>query len=1497
MYTPFDEFYETQSETFYAQVSEIEGNSPFINSFDSAPGVSEPAGNVTELYQPEFESELSGDLLEKAVKLNEQYKERYRWKGFLFFILPQIGVAATDIVNVLNDPRKFAIAFAKWQESNGYRGSSKGILDLNNWTFLQKKLGFHALSNRYNINVEKAVAANKVYETKLWKDLRDDIYTRLSGEKILPLALPVNDEYFAYAIADFQKLKGLYTDGILGPDTFGVLKKIPVVVPTPVPVTLTRSKWHSVVTGAVQSPAQPMTDGNEAFKKMVEIIRTANQKDHFIYLLSGWVVDIDFCLMPNKDSNLAGFDNSTTLRNLLTKAAESGVEIKIIAWNNPKTLDDLGKAEQFINDLKSKNANANMIRDNLTYGTQMMKKIMSEVQDKMSTLENPFLRRIETWNEMYAKAMAFPNEGSHHEKVLVVKGSRGLIAFTGGMDINSDRVQGLKGLCCQNYFNPQHNCDLDKDSEGRYSRHSRILHDVHCLLEGEAANTLLKRFIERWNLHIFQFPKFIPPLLYPVSGSTTHITPTTPYVKVLHTFNHYSDPAKKDRSILDTVRLAIDKATSSVFLEDQYMISPEIAGFLNKAVRSKPNLNILIHTQDDVLAGADLMFPHKFRDRFQRILFDGLTSDQKKRISIKILDPAAVAPNRRRVHSKTYIFDDDLAIIGSANCNRRSMTFDSETAVALFQDGDAGQISLVKSLKNKLDQDPFNKWVDYKRNNSLDALDMDVKIRIHPLYNTVVALMAATSSISTVVLLNQALSLIAALLQKVIDPHPDGEPAIIDKELNDLAAEVNYENDLLESEARNYLQINPETEGHFQQSESDSKEREIAEIIEQQVAIASKGSSVPKTCEGHICWAKLVLNKLYGINLSGNNILDESTKSAIANFQADNNLTQTKDIDPATERCLLEADAIYKNKGTVSETATRTIIVTAKTKIEDWTKGGLNGVKNKPQHILKNLRDPGKVWAFVLHHMAFKRRSRTNKQFSDPESYLNTGAHFCIMFDGRIIQLHPVSRMIWHGNCLSPRSVAVEFEGNFPNIKGKWWIDKDSTVQNKDVPTQAQYDAGRFLTSYLKMVLGTTHIFAHRQSSDSRENDPGPDIWYNVGQWAINNLGMTEGGSSFKCGTGFPILAEWRTWSDNTSKMIKKEFDDTEDEVEWEDIETESINFEPVTENFEPEPEEITEEDFTYDDSEKEKGFEELNDLFYETEDVEKDWSKAVRLNRHYSIQLGWDRFQEMINDLLLPFSGKQNVSLGEEAFAQAAAEWQLQQGLISDGIIGPNTWAMMKPMLNVIAQPQPDAGIPDSQAAPSVQNIFDFNQWHAQKILDAINERVVEVNPRLSLKPKEQLENIVQGKQVIKVNPYSKIIQVLPLIYHICEQARLNNYNEIVIGSLIRGPKDDGSCEGHCAGCSIDINHTGRSFATRGSLQMVKNILTYLNTLPGQYKKDLRFGLPLQGDFFGNKNLPKFKRTSSSNLIDPELRQLIPPLGIVFPDNDNHLHIQLKWL
>ncbi|NLD68502.1 MAG: hypothetical protein GX644_06765 [Limnobacter sp.] len=172
--------------------------------------------------------------------------------------------------------------------------------------------------------------------------------------------------------------------------------------------------------------------------------------------------------------------------------------------------------------------------------------------------------------------------------------------------------------------------------------------------------------------------------------------------------------------------------------------------------------------------------------------------------------------------------------------------------------------------------------------------------------------------------------------------------------------------------------------------------------------------------------------------------------------------------------------------------------------------------------VEKGNRDPKTVYALVLHQMAccFQRR--------DPmRSYLRVKAHYAILPDGKILYLHPASKLIWASHGFNNRSVAVEFAGNFPDTKGRWW---NADEMGRNQVTSAQIKSGRCLIQHLVRTMGLRVVLTHRQSSNMRMNDPGPDIWSQVGQWAVDTLGLSDGGPGFKVGTGSPIPDEWRTW-------------------------------------------------------------------------------------------------------------------------------------------------------------------------------------------------------------------------------------------------------------------------------------------------------------------------------------------------------------------------------
>jgi N-acetyl-anhydromuramyl-L-alanine amidase AmpD len=159
-----------------------------------------------------------------------------------------------------------------------------------------------------------------------------------------------------------------------------------------------------------------------------------------------------------------------------------------------------------------------------------------------------------------------------------------------------------------------------------------------------------------------------------------------------------------------------------------------------------------------------------------------------------------------------------------------------------------------------------------------------------------------------------------------------------------------------------------------------------------------------------------------------------------------------------------------------------------------------------------------KIDAVVLHQTGFSRGL-------DPQRYLKVTAHFVVLADGTVLQLHPVTARLSASDGFNCKSVSVEFVGNFPSISGKWWRPHEYGANEV---TPEQIEAGRALLRALEGI-GVRNVFAHRQSSSSRGNDPGPDLWRGVGQWAIDKLGFSDGGRGYAIDDGNPIPDEWRT--------------------------------------------------------------------------------------------------------------------------------------------------------------------------------------------------------------------------------------------------------------------------------------------------------------------------------------------------------------------------------
>jgi phosphatidylserine/phosphatidylglycerophosphate/cardiolipin synthase-like enzyme len=394
--------------------------------------------------------------------------------------------------------------------------------------------------------------------------------------------------------------------------------------------------------------AVPYIYGKCAFEDIRFALATATQPTHRIYLL-GWWVD------PN--TKLTDGPPPILLKDLLsnTKAAIRGM-----FWADPL---NVGIAT-FLNGLP----NGAAILDH----------------------KLPFLRLL---GKQTAR-----RGGVHHQKLLVVDGEVGLIAFLGGMDINNTRVQ--------------------VSPDGKWP-----LHDVHVRITGEAARALLDVFSQRWLDHpdapaldtlrfrlssaevkadfakVRRNPIASPPLS--VTRDLTHPVRRDSAIAIGRTYANLKkftgteeyDFTSGEETAWNLVSNGVKKAQRFIYIEDQYFISRRLKEALRAKLKEPQFIFLLILMGDSSAVFDDFPGPsvplcvaarNEIRDDFSK------EDPGRKKWRMFSLKPGADAARRQwcgsYVHSKTHVYDDDCAIIGSANADDRGYTFDTEVVACITDD-------------------------------------------------------------------------------------------------------------------------------------------------------------------------------------------------------------------------------------------------------------------------------------------------------------------------------------------------------------------------------------------------------------------------------------------------------------------------------------------------------------------------------------------------------------------------------------------------------------------------------------------------------------------------------------------------------------------------------------------------------------------------------------------------------------------------------------------
>jgi phosphatidylserine/phosphatidylglycerophosphate/cardiolipin synthase-like enzyme len=415
-----------------------------------------------------------------------------------------------------------------------------------------------------------------------------------------------------------------------------------------------------------------------AFADIGDALATAQDSSHRIYLLGWWVVP---------DTRLKA-GNGGLLRDYL---ANTKAEIRGMFWDAPGGNSVFGPQKK--------------AADN-----DPIVSFLNGLPNGAAILDHklPFF--------MLGGTQTTIRGGIHHQKLLVVSGSSGLIAFVGGMDINPTRVT----------------------SDGSF----QPLHDVQLRIIGKESASLLRAFQDRWldhpdsaQLDQKQFKKArtqvaadfalvarskldpdLPTATRSGSGKNdvNHAVTIGRTFAELPKFNNatnsevYSFAPRGEESGWKIVQNAIQKARSFIYIEDQYFVSRRLKQELLRKLQDK-NFEMLIVLMESSSSFEnsstffDNEFPYLPAAR-NEIRTDFLAVDPKRTKWRLFSLQASSDPGRQQfcgsyVHSKTMIIDDDFAVIGSANADDRGYTYDTEVVVGVTDDPN-GRASRQKFARN-----------------------------------------------------------------------------------------------------------------------------------------------------------------------------------------------------------------------------------------------------------------------------------------------------------------------------------------------------------------------------------------------------------------------------------------------------------------------------------------------------------------------------------------------------------------------------------------------------------------------------------------------------------------------------------------------------------------------------------------------------------------------------------------------------------------------------
>lgn len=160
--------------------------------------------------------------------------------------------------------------------------------------------------------------------------------------------------------------------------------------------------------------------------------------------------------------------------------------------------------------------------------------------------------------------------------------------------------------------------------------------------------------------------------------------------------------------------------------------------------------------------------------------------------------------------------------------------------------------------------------------------------------------------------------------------------------------------------------------------------------------------------------------------------------------------------------------------------------------------------KNVPRRSKVRGVIPWESLTSILFHLTAVRMSAPR--------FLGVPVQDGVAHDGTVVLCHELNDKLWHAHAGNSFSSGIEVSSKKGEISPTQVLALQALVRYKHAERQRHH-------------AGPMVVNAHRQTSSTRPNDPGRDIWQAGAVYAMRELGLTEGPV---VGTGKPIRNSWR---------------------------------------------------------------------------------------------------------------------------------------------------------------------------------------------------------------------------------------------------------------------------------------------------------------------------------------------------------------------------------